>query len=363
MQRGLYGRAESPYNSKYLTGAFASGSSNGSATATAASFGAFGMCEEKVSSGRSSASNNALVAYTPSRGIISIRGNWPLFPSCDTVVPHTRTVTDMFDLLDVIVQQDDIREGDFWREQQHVPLPDVHEIRPSTYHELADTESLQGMYIGVPRMYIGGKDPEGEEVTTRQSVINLWNSARSHLESLGATVTEVDFPVVTNYEKVDWTQGSALRNKIEITKLMAYAWDDFLIGNKDPSCPSLSSANNAMIFPVPQIPDKYNPADPLGQLLDVIGMMKDRIPTHEFPGLKKLFLHSKIPGRPILRIGWMKMISISLYGQQMEMWGELTRTSTKSPPYTHGRMVSNTQTEIVLFVTLEFRQFQFQWAS
>ncbi|KAJ0381911.1 hypothetical protein COL922a_013608 [Colletotrichum nupharicola] len=43
MQRGVYGRAESPYNAEYLTAAFASGSSNGSATASAASFGVFGM--------------------------------------------------------------------------------------------------------------------------------------------------------------------------------------------------------------------------------------------------------------------------------------------------------------------------------
>jgi amidase len=43
MQRGVYGRAESPYNLEYLTAAFASGSSNGSATATAASMAAFGM--------------------------------------------------------------------------------------------------------------------------------------------------------------------------------------------------------------------------------------------------------------------------------------------------------------------------------
>jgi amidase len=107
MQRGVYGRAESPYNAKYLTAAFASGSSNGSATATAASFGVFGMGEETISSGRSPASNNGLVAYTPSRGILSIRGNWPLFPTCDTVVPHTRTMADMFTLLDVIAVKDD----------------------------------------------------------------------------------------------------------------------------------------------------------------------------------------------------------------------------------------------------------------
>lgn len=43
MQRGVYGRAESPYNLEYLTAAFASGSSNGSATSTAASMAAFGM--------------------------------------------------------------------------------------------------------------------------------------------------------------------------------------------------------------------------------------------------------------------------------------------------------------------------------
>jgi Asp-tRNA(Asn)/Glu-tRNA(Gln) amidotransferase A subunit family amidase len=42
MQRGIYGRAESPYNPRYLAAAFWSGSSNGSAVATTASFCAFG---------------------------------------------------------------------------------------------------------------------------------------------------------------------------------------------------------------------------------------------------------------------------------------------------------------------------------
>jgi amidase len=52
MQRGLYGRAESPYNENFLPAAYASGSSQGSATATAASFTAFGLAEETWSSGR-----------------------------------------------------------------------------------------------------------------------------------------------------------------------------------------------------------------------------------------------------------------------------------------------------------------------
>ena len=91
MQRGLYGRAESPYNADFLAAPFASGSSNGSGTATTASFAAFGLAEETWSSGRGPASNSGLCAYTPSRGVISVRGNWPLTPTMDVVVPVSYT--------------------------------------------------------------------------------------------------------------------------------------------------------------------------------------------------------------------------------------------------------------------------------
>ena len=134
MQRGVYGRAESPYNADYLTAAFASGSSNGSGTATAASFAAFGLGEETWSSGRAPASNNALVAYTPSRGVISVRGNWPLVPTMDVVVPHTRGMADMLELLDVIVADDPETRGDFWRAQPWVAIPKSAELRPPTLH-------------------------------------------------------------------------------------------------------------------------------------------------------------------------------------------------------------------------------------
>lgn len=111
MQRGVYGRAESPYNADYLTAPFASGSSNGAGTATAASFAAFGLAEETWSSGRGPASNNGLCAYTPSRGVISVRGNWPLTPTMDVVVPYARTMADLLEVLDVIVADDpDTRE-------------------------------------------------------------------------------------------------------------------------------------------------------------------------------------------------------------------------------------------------------------
>ena len=76
MQRGVYGRAE-PLQRRLPASAFGSGSSNGSGTATAAVFAAFGLGEETWSCGRAPASNNGLCAYTPSRGVISVRGNWP----------------------------------------------------------------------------------------------------------------------------------------------------------------------------------------------------------------------------------------------------------------------------------------------
>src|SRR5687767_3192123 len=136
MQRGVYGRAESPYNAGYLTAAFASGSSNGSGTATAASFAAFGLAEETWSSGRAPASNNGLVAYTPSRGVISVRGNWPLVPTMDVVVPHTRSVNDMLALLDVMVADDPDTRGDFWRVQPWVEIPAASSVRPESYSSL-----------------------------------------------------------------------------------------------------------------------------------------------------------------------------------------------------------------------------------
>lgn len=139
-QRGVYGRAESPYNLDYMTTAFASGSSNGSGTATAANFAAFGLAGETVSSGRAPASHNALVGYSPSQGVLSNRGQWPLYPTCDVIVPHVRSMRDLFDLLNIIVADDAkaVPGLDFWRNQPFIPIPKASDIRPSDYRSLGD---------------------------------------------------------------------------------------------------------------------------------------------------------------------------------------------------------------------------------
>ncbi|MGN4047669.1 amidase [Pseudomonas sp. SM4] len=270
MQRGVYGRAESPYNADYLTAPFASGSSNGAGTATAASFAAFGLAEETWSSGRGPASNNGLCAYTPSRGVISVRGNWPLTPTMDVVVPYARTMADLLEVLDIVVAEDPDTRGDLWRLQPWVPIPSVNSVRPAAYAELAaDAKALAGKRFAVPRMFINA-DPEagtseapgiggptGQRINTRESVIDLWKQARQALEAAGAEVTETDFPLVSNCEgdrpgaPTVFTRGLVSKEFLhhELWDLTAWAFDDFLRANGDPKLNRLVDVDGAKIFP------------------------------------------------------------------------------------------------------------------
>ena len=304
MQRGVYGRAESPYNGAFLTAAFASGSSNGSGTATAASFAAFGLGEETWSSGRAPASNNALCAYTPSRGVISVRGNWPLVPTMDVVVPHTRTMTDLLQVLDVIVADDDDVRGDFWRVQPWLRLPPASEVRPASYPALAPAGEaaaravLNGRRLGVPRMYLGTDEaagtaerpgiggPTGLRIEPRPSVLALWEAMRNDLEACGAVVVETGFPVVSNYEgdrpgaPTIGSRGlvSAEFLRHEINDLSAWAWDDFLRANGDPELSTLAAVDGARIFPQPDgaLPDRYTGFD------DDIASYPDQVRRHRY---------------------------------------------------------------------------------
>ncbi|GAB6408461.1 amidase [Pseudomonas sp. MHK4] len=270
MQRGVYGRAESPYNADYLTAPFASGSSNGAGTATAASFAAFGLAEETWSSGRGPASNNGLCAYTPSRGVISVRGNWPLTPTMDVVVPFARTMADLLEVLDVVVAEDSDTRGDLWRLQPWVPIPPVASVRPASYQDLAaNAAALAGKRLGVPRMYINA-DPEagtseapgiggptGQRIHTRPSVIGLWEQARQALQAAGAEVIEVDFPLVSNCEgdrpgaPTVFNRGIVSKEFLhhELWDLTAWAFDDFLQANGDPELNRLVDVDGPLIFP------------------------------------------------------------------------------------------------------------------
>lgn len=304
MQRGLYGRAESPYSADYLTSAFGSGSSNGSGTATAASFAAFGLGEETWSSGRAPASHNALTAYTPSRGMISVRGNWPLVPTMDVVVPHARTLEDLAHILDAVVVDDPVTDGDLWRSQPWIPLPRPSEVRPASFAALPAAD-LSGIRLAVPRIYVNADADSAHPIDTRLSVMVLWERLRQDLQDAGAEVIEADFPAVDNYEKLHThsrdmvDRGFVPREFLadEVGALSVWAFDAFLRLNGDPRLNRLADVDATKIFPHPAgaLPDRYGifPFDIAYDLAEYVDVAQTgvRVPTEipsVGPGLRGL---------------------------------------------------------------------------
>ncbi|KXH37983.1 hypothetical protein CSAL01_07914 [Colletotrichum salicis] len=152
MQRGIWGRAENPYNPDYLAAAFASGSSNGSAVSTAASFAAFGLGGETD-------------LFIQSRQLAVVSN---MRRTSTSYQKHE----DMLTLLDVIAAPDPVAKGDLWREQSSVQLPQPWGDRPASFQDLASSDSLSGLRIAVPEIFLGGPVPEGAKpVHTSQAVI------------------------------------------------------------------------------------------------------------------------------------------------------------------------------------------------
>lgn len=254
-QPGEYGYAKSPYNPAYLSAAYGSGSSNGSGVAVSASFCAFGMAEETLSSGRSPASNNSLVAYTPSRGMISTQGNWPLRPTCDVVVPHTRSVEDLLLLLDILIAEDSESLGDFWRQQSVVEIPSPRTASPPSCAQ--PRETLTGVKLGVPRRFVGASTQVSGSPVIRETVEELWARAAQDFRDLGAEITYVDPPVFSNYEEDrEGDEGVVTRGLIEESWLRTeeevlapMALDQFLRINNDSELSSWADVDGDNVFP------------------------------------------------------------------------------------------------------------------
>ena len=221
-QAGLYGRTRSPYNPEYLAAAWHSGSSIGSAVSVAAGLCSFGIGEETVSSGRSPASNNALVAYTPSWGVVPSAGNWPLHPYRDVVVPHTRSVADLTELLAVIAGPDD---RDVWMRQDAIDVSRATIVADELTTTPPAALPLAGLTVGVPRLYVGESYDDVVAIPIRPSILELWNRAEAALVAAGATVVHVPFPLVEAYE-----QRSAAASTLEKSGYLPEDWTAFELG-------------------------------------------------------------------------------------------------------------------------------------
>ena len=258
MIRGVYGRAESPYNRDYLAAAFGSGSSQGSGVSTASCFAAFGLGSETVSSGRSPASNNAVIAYTPSKGLVSVRGVLPLYPTCDVLVPHARTMEDLIMLLAVLMKRDPSTTGDFWRDQPFIDVPPpLDQGQLKTLIESRDEGFLKGKRIAVPQVFIKQQD-DGPLVS--EAIDPLWRQARADLEAAGAIIEIVpDLPALQVYAQAlhptDAPSSPSIPylppnwNATERGLLIAHGWEEFLQTNYDPTTHSLTQVDPSLLFP------------------------------------------------------------------------------------------------------------------
>lgn len=165
----------------------------------------------------------------------------------------------MLRLLDVIVVEDKITKGDFWREQKAVRLPSVNSVRPKSYLELRDIQALKGKRIGVPKIYIGKDHETTTPIKFRPSIQALWEKAVKDLTALGAEVVEVDFPLQANSEKDRPTAKTPEERGLmpakwaekEFGLLNPYAAEEFLKSVGDPNFPSWANIDPATVFPNP----------------------------------------------------------------------------------------------------------------
>lgn len=179
---GRGGQATNPY----FPGADPSGSSSGSAIASAIGLTAVALGSETDGSIISPSSKNNLVGIKPTVGLTSRAGVVPISSNQDTVGPIARSVSDAAHVLSVIAGKDPL--DSFTLAQPFRTPPD--------YTRALRRGAFRGARVGVPR--IG--------VTTRLSapVAAAMEGALDVLRSLGAIVVDpADLPSATEISRSD----------------------------------------------------------------------------------------------------------------------------------------------------------------
>src|SRR5215470_10732207 len=133
----LPGFARNPYNTAHATG----GSSGGTGSGLAASFGVVGLGSDTFGSIRNPASNNAIAGLRTSWALVPRTGMIGLYDKRDTAGPMARTVTDLVRLLDVIAGVDPTDPA----------TAETGGKIPPTYTAFLNRDAVVGRRIGVLR--------------------------------------------------------------------------------------------------------------------------------------------------------------------------------------------------------------------
>ena len=174
----LPGFARNPYNTAYATG----GSSGGTGSGLAASFGVVGLGSDTFGSIRNPASNNAIVGLRTSWGLVSRASMIGLYDKRDTAGPMARTVTDLVQLLDVIAGIDPMDPA----------TAEAGGKIPATYTTFLKRDRTAGKRIGALRQ---ASRPDASDPL----VLSLFNCAVADLRSAGAEI--VDPFVITEFDQ------------------------------------------------------------------------------------------------------------------------------------------------------------------
>ena len=183
-----YGHMHNPWDPEMTTG----GSSGGAGSATAAGQCTITAGSDSGGSVRIPAALCGIVGLKPTYGLVSRYGLTPLSWSLDHPGPMARTVEDAALTMNVIAGYDpnDLASA-------AVDVPD---------YTTALTGEVRGLRIGVPREYF--------DIPVDPQVDQAVRDALGLLESMGAVVTEVPFPV--------FSQAPAISTPILMAEAAAY---------------------------------------------------------------------------------------------------------------------------------------------
>jgi len=192
-----YGETLNAYNLKHVP----AGSSGGTASAIAASFGIIGMGTDTGNSIRGPASHLALVGMRSTIGLTSRDGVVPLLLNRDIAGPLTRSVEDAAKTFTVIAGYD-------------LADPITHNIyakQKVDYTDYLSKDALQGVRLGVIREMFESELADFE-------VLDLMEQAIRDLKAAGAII--VDPVSIKDFKKLSEATGFCSRFRFDLNKYL-----------------------------------------------------------------------------------------------------------------------------------------------
>jgi amidase len=171
----MFGVTRNPYDLERTVG----GSSGGSGASVAANFSTVALGEETLASIRRPGGWNSVVSLRPTPGLVSRSGMWDGYPTLPAQMgPMARTVSDLVQLLDVMVAYDP---------EDPLTAAGVGK-NDGSYTQFLDKNGLKGARIGILRESVGTFSEPGSEDFKKVDAVFEKNIAE--LKAAGAIVVD-----------------------------------------------------------------------------------------------------------------------------------------------------------------------------